>query len=62
MKKRLDCNDLGMDCDYFVCAQTVEEVLKEAGEHIQAAHKMKGFSKDFYNKALASIHEGKCEP
>lgn len=61
MEKRLDCRDFGMDCDYFVCAQTVEEVLKKAGEHIQAVHKMKGFSKEFYNKALMSIHEGNCE-
>ena len=61
MKKRLDCRAFGMDCDYFACAQTVEEVLKKAGEHIQAVHKMKGFSKEFYDKALAAIREAGCE-
>lgn len=59
MGKRLDCKEIL--CDYSVCAQTEDEVIKKAWEHVQTIHKMRGFSKEFYNKALASIYLGPCE-
>lgn len=61
MDKKLDCRDIGLDCSYSFCAQTEDEVLRKAGEHVQAAHSMKGFSKEFYQKACAAIYEGSCE-
>jgi len=61
MGKKLDCKDAGLDCDVSVCAQTEEEVIPQVGEHIQAIHGMKGFSKEFYDQARAAIHEGDCE-
>ena len=61
MDKELTCRDLGIDCDYTVCARTEEEVLKKAEEHAQAIHNMRGFSEELYEKARAAIHDGYCE-
>jgi predicted small metal-binding protein len=60
MEKRLDCRDIGIDCDYRVCTPTQEEAICKVGEHIQNFHGMKQFSKEFYKKASAVIHEGSC--
>jgi predicted small metal-binding protein len=61
MDARLDCRDIGVDCDYRVCAPTHEAAVRKAGEHIQIFHGMNAFSKEFYEKALAVIQEGSCE-
>jgi predicted small metal-binding protein len=61
MEKRLDCRDIGMDCDFVACASTDEKAIRTAGEHIQNFHGIKGFSKDFYKKARAAVHKGTCE-
>ena len=60
MGKRLDCEEI-TECGYSVCAQTEQEVAQKIGEHIQARHGLKGFSKEFYQKALAAIREEKCD-
>jgi predicted small metal-binding protein len=60
MDKRLDCRDLNMDYEYCVCVQTEREVLEKAERHIQIVHKMKGFSKDFYEKVQASVRDDYC--
>ena len=60
MGKRLDCEDM-IQCGYSVCAQTEQEVAQKIGEHIQAVHPLKGFSKEFYQKAIAAIREEKCD-
>ncbi len=60
MGKRLDCEDV-MKCGYSVCAQTAQEVTQKIGEHIQAVHGVKRFSKEFYQKALAAIREEMCD-
>jgi len=57
---RLNLGDIGLDCNATLCSRTVGDLLQKAGEHIQKAHGMKGFSKDFYQKALASMQEGIC--
>jgi predicted small metal-binding protein len=61
MGKSIACRDFGPTCDYAVCARTEEEVLQKIGDHIQNVHAMRGFSGEFYQKALATIHEEKCE-
>jgi len=61
MEKRLDCRDIGVDCDYRACTPTQEEAIRKVGEHIQVFHGMNEFSKEFYEKARAAIHEGSCE-
>ncbi len=60
MDKKLNCRDFGSNCDYSVCASSEREVLQKVGEHIQTIHAMGGFSRDFYRKALAAIHDGSC--
>lgn len=61
MDKKLDLRQIGLDCSYSVCGRTEQEVMQKAGEHIQAVHAMKGFSKDFYEQVKAAIHEGTCQ-
>ena len=60
MEKRLDCKDVGLDCDYMVCTLSGEEVIRTMGGHMQVFHGMKQFSKGFYKKAGAAIREGIC--
>ncbi len=60
MGKRLDCENM-TKCGYSVCVPTEQEVIQKVGEHIQAAHALKEFSKEFYQKALTAIHEEKCD-
>ena len=59
MGKRLDCKELAQ-CDYSVCALTREEAIQKVGEHTQTVHGMRGFSKEFYQKAQESISEARC--
>ena len=61
MERRLDCGDIGMDCDFRVCTSSDEEALRKVGEHIQAFHGMRGFSKEFYERARTAIHEESCD-
>ena len=61
MEKELYCRDTGLDCDLMVCGKTENEVLSKAGQHVLAVHGIEGFSKEFYNKARAAIHEGHCD-
>jgi predicted small metal-binding protein len=60
MSKTLDFKDIGLDCDLVLCAPTEEAVIEKAGEHIQAVHGMKGFSKEFFEKARRAIHDAEC--
>jgi predicted small metal-binding protein len=55
MEKRLDDNDLGLDCDDRVHTLPGEEVVHRIGGHIQVFHRKKQFSKEFSNKAGAAI-------
>jgi predicted small metal-binding protein len=61
MDKKLSCRDIGLDCEYVVCARTEEEVIRKVGEHTQAIHGLQGFSKEFYNRALGAIRDAHCE-
>jgi predicted small metal-binding protein len=36
--KTLRCSDAGFDCQGEIHAETVEEVLQQAGEHARAEH------------------------
>jgi predicted small metal-binding protein len=60
MENSLDCRDIGVDCDYRACTSTPGEALRKVGEHIRNFHGMKHFSKGFYNRASAAVHEGSC--
>ncbi len=62
MSKMLDLKDVGLECDLVLCAVTQEEVIEKAGDHIRAIHGMKGFSKEFYDKARRATHDVECDP
>ncbi len=36
--KRLRCRDAGFDCDHEIHAETDEEILRQAAEHVQSVH------------------------
>lgn len=36
--KSLRCRDAGFDCNYEVQAETVDEILQKAAEHVQSVH------------------------
>jgi predicted small metal-binding protein len=57
MDKELRCQDLGMNCDFVVCAHTEEDLLQKAGEHARNVHQIQGFSKEIYDKVRGAIHE-----
>ncbi len=61
MDKKLSCKDIDRNCEYVVCGRTEEEVLRKVGEHTQAIHGIRGFSKEFYDKAKAAIRDAYCE-
>ena len=60
MEKELYCRDVGLDCEFSACGKTEEEALNKLGQHVLAIHGVKGFSKEFYNKARSAIREGFC--
>jgi predicted small metal-binding protein len=60
MGKSLSCKDLGVGCDWHACAETEEELLKQAAAHAKAAHGMSEISGEMLTKAKAAIKEGSC--
>jgi len=50
MAKVLCCRDVGVDCDFRVRGETVEEVLQAAAQHAKQAHGL-----DAIPPALAGI-------
>ncbi len=60
MSKTISCKDLGSECLFTACADTEAELLEKVEEHGRAAHGMKEFSPDFYDKVQESIREENC--
>jgi len=57
MAKVLRCRDVGMDCDFVACAETEEEVLKKAAEHVETTHNMKEIPEEVVAKVRAAISD-----
>lgn len=36
--KKLRCRDAGFDCEFEIEADTDEEILRQAAEHVQSVH------------------------
>ena len=36
--KKLRCRDAGFDCDHEIQAETEEDILQQAAEHVQSVH------------------------
>ncbi|MFQ5793663.1 MAG: DUF1059 domain-containing protein [Candidatus Bipolaricaulia bacterium] len=57
MAKVLHCRDVGMDCDFVARAETEEEILKQAAEHVQTVHDMKEIPEELVEKVRAVIRD-----
>ena len=55
--KSLNCKDVGVECDFSICAKTEEELLDKAREHARTIHNMKDIPKDLYDKARSAIRD-----
>ncbi len=60
MNRILRCAETGLYCDFVICGQTRDEVLKNAEDHMRDFHR-KEFSKDLYEKAQTAVHDADCE-
>ncbi len=61
MDKEIYCKDLGLQCDFFACGETEEQVLDKLGQHVLAIHGIERSSKEFTEKARSAIREGHCD-
>ncbi len=57
MMKKLSCRDVGMDCDFTVCAKTEEELFRKGSEHGRTVHNMTEISKETEDKIRSAIRE-----
>lgn len=60
MARTLSCRDVGADCDWHTCADTEEEVMRQAAIHAEEAHGMTEIPPEMMEKAKAAIKEGPC--
>ena len=58
MNKSLSCRDVGVDCDFSICAETEEEIFRQAAEHARKEHNVTEFSEEMKDKARSVIREG----
>jgi predicted small metal-binding protein len=58
MKKSLSCRDVGAGCDFSICAETEEEIFRQAAEHARKEHNRTEFSQELKDKARSAIREG----
>jgi predicted small metal-binding protein len=56
MAKVLSCKDTGSDCDWVGRADTEEQLLKIAGQHVKDVHKME-FTPEMIEKARSVVHD-----
>ena len=57
MAKAISCRDVGVDCDFQVQAETMEELLQKCAEHGKAAHGMNEIPADLATKVMAAVSE-----
>lgn len=57
MAKSIKCKDVGMDCDFHVTGETIEDVLRKAAEHAKDAHGIDTFPPELAKKVKAAIQD-----
>ena len=57
MEKRLSCRDVGVDCDFFACGKTEDEVMQKAADHARTSHNMSEISKEVHDKVRSAIRD-----
>ncbi|OGP60739.1 MAG: hypothetical protein A2162_04125 [Deltaproteobacteria bacterium RBG_13_52_11b] len=61
MKKQLRCSDVGLSCDFVICAKTEDDLFKKAAEHGKKAHDIDNLTPDLRERARSAIRDvDKC--
>jgi predicted small metal-binding protein len=55
--KVVNCRDVGVDCDFVARGETVDDVLRQCGEHARSAHGYADVPPELVDKVRASIRE-----
>lgn len=55
--KVVNCRDVGVDCNFVARGQTVDDVLRQCGEHARSAHGYADVPPELLDKVKASIRD-----
>lgn len=58
----LNCRDVGVECDFEACGETVEGVIEQCADHGRREHGMKGFTPDLFARMRRLIRKVEAEP
>jgi predicted small metal-binding protein len=56
-QKQLRCSDVGIDCDYVICAKTEDELFRKAAEHGKEAHNISQITPELRERARSAMRE-----
>ncbi|MBX9623772.1 MAG: DUF1059 domain-containing protein [Gemmataceae bacterium] len=57
MAKKMNCRDVGPDCDFVARGRTEEEVMRQVVEHARTAHGIDQVPPELAAKAKAAIRD-----
>ncbi|MGI9565546.1 MAG: DUF1059 domain-containing protein [Nitrosopumilus sp.] len=57
MTKSISCSDAGVDCGWSATAETEEEILAKATEHVKESHKDMAINPEFAEKVKSLIKD-----
>lgn len=57
MGKRIECSDVGMDCDFAAFADTEEELMELTTEHARRVHDIEEFTPELEEKIRSAIQD-----
>jgi predicted small metal-binding protein len=55
--KVVNCRDVGVDCDFVAKGETVDDVLRQCGEHARSAHGYADVPPELVDKVKAAIRD-----
>lgn len=55
--KVLNCRDVGFDCDGVIRAETEEEILQQAAQHVADVHSIDEISPEMAEQVRAQIRD-----
>lgn len=55
MSKRIECSDVGMDCDFAALADTQDELLELVAEHAERVHDIEEITPELRQKVLDAV-------
>ena len=57
MGRRMDCRDVGPDCDFVARGESDEDVMRQVAEHARTAHGMNEVPPELAAKAQEAIKD-----